>query len=560
VSTLNAISISHPSGGPGTPPTRPAVRIAAVLRLFFGILWELWVVNQRIRLFGPEAVAGELEPLFRRQAARFRETAERMGGLLVKVGQFLSSRVDVLPPPFVQELAALQDHVASAPWELVEPILRQELGSLEAHYTAFDPVPLASASLGQVYQATDREGRPVAVKVQRPHIDRIVSADLAALRIVVTITQRLTRFGRTFDLHGLLAEFQRTVFEELDYLREAENAERIAREAAAFGWLHVPRVHHDSTTRRVLTMDRHDGIKVSDLKGLEAAGISRTMVAERLIHLYLHMVMDVGFFHADPHPGNILVRPDGDLVLLDFGMVGQISASDRRHIRSLFVGVSERRPALIVDALYGLGVVRPQAEPRQLRTRVAYLLQRYYAETLADVRQIDLESLLVDVETLLREEPIQFPAHFAFLGRALSMLVGLTTQLDPHLNLIQIFTPYARRFVTEETGGTLGYALNRVREWGTATVGLPPLMARVLRQVEDGEFEADIRWRPGEAALREVSRALRAVAQAIWVTGFVALGVWLLTLHWHLSADFAFAWAAVQLLWSARRRRNRPDA
>ncbi|MCL8207330.1 MAG: AarF/ABC1/UbiB kinase family protein [Actinomycetia bacterium] len=556
MSTSNAISISHPSGGPGIPPTRPVVRVATVLRLFFGILWELWVVNQRMRLFGVEAVAGELEPLFRRQAARFRRTAERMGGLLVKVGQFLSSRVDVLPPPFVQELAALQDHVASAPWELVEPILQQEIGSLEAHFAAFDPVPLASASLGQVYRATDREGRPVAVKVQRPHIDRIVAADLAALRVVVAVTQRLTRFGRTFDLHGLLAEFQRTVYEELDYLREAENAERIAREAAAFRWLHVPRVHHDSTTRRVLTMDRHDGIKVNDLAALEAAGISRTLVAERLIHLYLHMVMDAGFFHADPHPGNILVRPDGDLVLLDFGMVGQITPADRRQIRNLFVGVSERRPAVIVEALYGLGVVRPQAEPRQLRTRVAYLLQRYYAETLADVRQIDLENLLADVETLLREEPIQFPAHFAFLGRAISMLVGLTTELDPHLNLIQLFTPYARRFVTEETGGPVGFALHRAREWGTAALGIPPLFARVLRQVEDGELEADVRWRPGEASLQDLSRALRTVATAVWVIGSVALGVWLSLLHWRLAADLAFAWAAVQLLWSARHRRG----
>jgi predicted unusual protein kinase regulating ubiquinone biosynthesis (AarF/ABC1/UbiB family) len=556
MSTSDALSIAHSADEQGRVPIRPAVRIYIVLRLFFSILLELWAMNLRVRVQGMEAVRPQLDPLFRRQARRFRRTAEMMGGLLVKVGQFLSSRVDVLPQPYIQELQALQDNVRPDPWPTVEAVLMREIPDKDVRFRSFDPEPLASASLGQVYRAETAHGDPVAVKIQRPNIRTIVAADLRALRMVVGLTRRLTTFGRTFDLGALFDEFRRTIYEELDYVHEAANAARIAQDCRDLPWLKVPMVHSDLSTRQVLTMELCSGVKISDLEGLERAGISRTQVAERVIHLYLHMVMNTGFFHADPHAGNILVQPGGRIVLLDYGMTGQITPALRRQIRRLFVGVSERRPTVIVDSLVALGIVRPEADLRALKARAAYLLERYYAETLTDVRQLDIDSLLHDLEQLVREEPIQFPAAFAFLGRAIGMLVGLAESLDPSVNLIDLFRPYASRFVTDEAGGPIGYLERRVQDWLGATVALPPAALRVLRRIDDGDLETGIRWEVGQQHLRRIDRRLAELTAAFYVTGFTVLGVWLLTLGWRESADFAFAFAAAQLLWRWWRSRG----
>ena len=311
MSTVNVPSIPHSPDHRGSPPSRPAVRIYLVLSLFLSILLDHWRLRWIMRLYGPTAAEARLERTMQRQAVRIRETAERMGGLVVKVGQFLSSRLDLLPKVFIQELATLQDRVRQAPWDEVRVVLEAEVGPLDQAYLSFETTPMASASLGQVYGAVDWDGRPLAVKVQRPHIDRIVQADLRALGLVVLLATRLTSLSRTFDLPRLLEEFRRTVLEELDYEAEADNAASIRQETADLAQLRIPHVHRDRSTRRVLTMERLDGIKISDVAKLEALGISRQALAERVIHLYLHMVMDSGFFHADPHPGNLLVQPDG---------------------------------------------------------------------------------------------------------------------------------------------------------------------------------------------------------------------------------------------------------
>jgi len=556
--SADTVSIAQPGDPRVRPPMRALVRVTMVLGLFFSTMLELWLLSLRIRLYGAESERDRADALFRRQARRFRRTAELMGGLLVKVGQFLSSRVDLLPAPYIQELGALQDSVKPAPWRGIEAILNRELGAVSELFRRFDQTPIASASLGQVYRAETWTGQLLAVKIQRPEIDRIVAIDLRALRLVVGLTAHLTRFGRTFDLMALFEEFERTVHQELDYDLEAENARRIREDGAMFPWLVVPAVHADFSTRRVLAMDYRPGIKISDVAALEAAGHSRTVLAERIIHLYLHMVMDTGFFHADPHPGNLLVDDDGRVILLDHGMTGQITGVARRQIRRLFVGISERRPPLIVDSLLALGVIRPEADLRRLRARAAYLLERYYAETLSDVTQLDLDGLFHDLEQLVREEPIQFPAAFAFLGRAISMLVGLAEMLDPSINLIHLFKPYAERFVTEDAGGRIGYLARRVQDWAGSVAALPPVALRVFRQLEDGELEAGIRWAEGSQHLRSLGRQIGGLTAALYVTGFAVLGVWLLTLGWTESADLAFAWAALQLVWRwYRSRRHR---
>lgn len=530
-------------------------RIYVVVSMFVGMLLNIawttfWLRNAAP---GPDTDQ-EWDRLYRSLAVRFRKTAEELGGLVIKVGQFLSSRVDFLPKIFIDELQTLQDSVRSAPWDAVRPILEREIGPVGQHFLSFSTRPLAAASLGQVYEAILHSGEHVAVKIQRPHIESIVTADLRALGIVVRITTRLTHFGKAFDLYTVLREFRKSVQEELDYCQELANTESIRDELKDVPYVRVPLTFPELSTRRVLTMEFRDGIKINQKEQLAANGIDPSQVAERAIRLYLHMVMDVGIFHADPHPGNILVDKSGQLILLDYGMVGTLDPLTKKHLRSLFVAISERNAGTLVQSLESLGMIRPEANRANLKRQIGYLLDRYYAETLDQLRTLDISSLLKDFEALLREQPIQVPGEFAFLGRAIAILVGLATGLDPEINLVELFAPYAKRFVTEDHGGTIGYARQRIQRWGQTIVSLPELSSRVLHQVESGEIEAKIHWDQGTPLLRRLTRTMRGVTQAIYVMGFVIVGAWFLT-SGHLGyARWSFGLAAFAFLLSVVRR------
>ncbi len=506
--------------------------ISVILRIGWALLW------QRNRPDSPEKDAF-FDDLYTRQAVKFRQTAEQLGGLVIKVGQFLSSRVDLLPKPFIDQLQSLQDNVRSAPWIQVRSILEQELGPMHESFLIFDEKPVAAASLGQVYRAALHDGTEVAVKIQRPYIESTVQADLKALSIVVNLLTRFTRFGRTFDLFTVLREFRRMVTQELNYRQELANTELIRKDVVRLGYVIVPKTYPEYSTSRVLTMEFRDGIKVNRHDELRAHNINPTVIAEESIHLYLHMVMESGIFHADPHPGNILVNPDAKLVLLDYGMIGVLDKASRKQIRRLFVAVSKRNPLELQRSMEALGMVRPDGDRAQLRRSIQYLLDRYYAETLDELQSLDIINLLRDFENLLRTQPIQIPGQFAFLGRAIAILVGLATGLDPDINLVELFAPYAKRFVTEDHGGTMGYATRMALDMTHTLIDLPELSSRILRQVENGEIETKVEWKQGQGQLKLIYKALRSLTQSLYVVGFSLIGT-LLLFHHFIPVSVAF--------------------
>lgn len=521
------------------------LRTAAVLWLFVAMAGAIWW-RGRWRA-AVETDRQSWEELWRRQAVRFRTVAERQGGLLIKVGQFLSSRVDLLPKSFIDELQDLQDAVRPAPFSLVRPILEEELGPIAAHFSEFDPEPVAAASLGQVYRARLHDGQEVAVKVQRPAIDSIVAADLAGLGLVVAFLSRFTGFGRTFDLVTVLREFRHMVAHELDYRQELENTERLRQTLSGFPWVRVPGTFPALSSARVLTMEYWRGIKVNQREELSRAGIDIPDLAARLIHLYLYMVLDAGFYHADPHPGNILVRPGGEVVLLDYGMVGRIELAQKRQIRRLFVAVTLRQPNELVESLRALGMIRPQADLNRLRREVRYLLDRYYAETLDQLARLDVIRLMRDLEGLLRDQSVQIPGEFAFLGRAIAILVGLATALDPEINVIELFSPYVERLMTEERGGWSHVVRSNLRKWTASAAATPDLFFHLLQQLENGEFEA--RWPQGERRWQETTRALGSLGRSVYVSALL-LSATLLYLHGRATmAAIALAIALLLVLW-----------
>lgn len=527
-----------------------------IIFLFVSIMAELVWYAFSLRNQPPDVAEPKYADLYRRQAERFTRQAEDMGGLLIKVGQFLSSRVDLLPKPYLVELSKLQDHVRPARWEDIRPIVESNMAPLHHHFAWFSESPLAAASLGQVYEAVLLNGERVAVKVQRPGIDDIVKADLKALTWVVRVLTRMTDFGKTFDLHMVLREFRRLVFEELDYQRELDNTERIREDVRAYPHVVVPRTYPDLSSERVLVMEYCRGIKIDHVDELEAAGISPSVVAERVIRLYLHMVLESGIYHADPHAGNLFVGPQGELILLDYGMVGSLDIALKRNIRRLFVAVSSRDPGALLDSMAALGMIRPDADMTQLRRRISYLLDRYYAETLDQLGSLDIPQLLRDFEAVLRDKAIQVPGQFAFLGRAIAILVGLATAVYPEINLVELFAPYAQRFVTEESGGAAGYVSRQAQRYVRTLGELPILSSKVLHRMNRGDLETQIRWARGSRELDRLNAGVRGVSRALYVSGFTVAGVLALSSHPWIGRSLLVL-AALMLVTGWLRRRNR---
>ena len=530
-------------------------RTYRIIFLFISIMVELLWYALTLRNQPPDVAEPKLLALYQRQARRFTHNAEEMGGLLIKVGQFLSSRVDLLPKPYLTELAKLQDRVQAAPWESIKPIVEQDMGTLGAHFVWFSQTPLAAASLGQVYEAVLLSGERVAVKVQRPGINNIVRADLEALGWVVRLLTRLTEFGKTFNLTTVLREFRRLVFEELDYHRELANTERIRQCLKEQPHVIVPRTYPDLSTERVLVMEFFQGVKIDDVSRLKEEGIAPDVVAERLIRLYLYMVMESGVYHADPHAGNILVNPQGELILLDYGMVGSLDIATKRNIRRLFVAVSGRDPQTLLQAIAALGMLRPDADLARLRRRISYLLNRYYAETLSQLGHLDIPQLLRDFEAVLRDRALQVPGQFAFLGRAIAILVGLATALYPEINLVELFAPYAHRFVTEESGGTAGFLARQTQRYGRTLVELPLLSAKVLRRMEQGELETRMEWTQGSQELSHIHSALRGLTAGVYAMGSLVAGVLLWPRHlWLARILFGLTLVIIIVRWWKGRR------
>ena len=523
--------------------------------LFVSIMAELLWYALTLRNQPPDVAEPHLDALYRRQALRFRSEAEQMGGLLIKVGQFLSSRVDLLPKPYLDELAKLQDNVRAVPWPAIRRSLEQELGPLAESFLWFHETPLAAASLGQVYEAVLADGQRVAVKVQRPGITAIVEADLKALQWVVSLATRLTQFGKTFDLRTVLREFRRMVFEELDYHRELDNTEHLRQDLANYPTVIVPKTYPHMSTGRVLVMEFFRGIKIDRVDELRSADIAPASVAENVIRLYLHMVLESGVYHADPHAGNILVAADGSLILLDYGMVGSLDMATKRNIRHLFVAVSERNPGNLLAAMSALGMIRPDAELTPLRRRISYLLDRYYAETLDQLGQLDIPQLIRDFEAILRDQAIQVPGYFAFLGRAIAILVGLATAIYPEINLVDLFAPYAQRFVTEEAGGPAGYVSRQAQKYVRTVAELPIAAAQMLHTLQQGELETQIQWTKGSQELQQVRKHTQSIAASIYSVGFVLAGVLALSQHLWLGRILLAA-GAIALVggWLKRRR------
>lgn len=456
------------------------------------------------------------ERRMRRLAERFRALAVDLGGLMIKVGQFLSARLDVLPPEITSELAGLQDEVPAVPFPEIRALAEAELGApLERVYARFDEIPVAAASLGQAHRARLAAGDAadtgldeVVVKVQRPGIEQIVAVDLAALRRVAGWLRRVRVVADHVDAPALVEEFAQTSREEIDYVHEAQNAERFAESFADEPRVNAPAVVWERTTRRVLTLEDVTAIKINDTDALRAAGISPADVARVFAEVMFDQVFTHAFVHADPHPGNIFVTPRADgptgdagargipwrLTFVDFGMMAEVPGELRAGLRSLVIAVASRDGHGMIEAAHEIGVLMPSADTAELERALTQLFERFGGMGFAQLKDVDpreFRDFGVEFGDVMRSLPLQLPEHLLLLIRAMALTSGMCSALDPEFNVWDAVEPYATQLLNEERGDVVQELFGQAVTSAGLMWGMPKRVDALITKADQGRMSFD---------------------------------------------------------------------
>lgn len=426
-------------------------RLRAWVYAQFNVAFDRFIRALRYLVFRGAEGSAKKQARLEKQATWLRESLIDLGPTFIKIGQALGTRADLLPLEYVKELATLQDQVPAFPTSEAFAIIEAELGrSLHEAYKEIDAEPIAAASLGQVYRARLHTGEEVAVKVQRPNLHSLITFDVAILFRLVKLTNRFfPRANENADWEGMLREFHATIFEETDYVREGRNADRFRYNFRTWRAIRVPKIHWTHTNTRVLTLDFIRGTKVVDLEGLKANRISPVKVNRMLIRTYLKQLLEDGFFHADPHPGNLLVMDSGHLAFFDFGMVGRITPKLQTQMIDAFFHVVGRDVKGLGQDIINLNFLKPGVDPETVRPVVESLFTHYLNLKLGEV---NFKELTYDLAEVIYEYPFRLPSNFTYIMRALMTLEGIGVVTDPGFSFFETAKPFAKEFMLRREG------------------------------------------------------------------------------------------------------------
>jgi predicted unusual protein kinase regulating ubiquinone biosynthesis (AarF/ABC1/UbiB family) len=552
-------------------------RFLQVFLFFFGVITHIYffdILGNRF-WFSRWYVQNSGLARWRRIARNFRHLAIRLGGVLIKLGQFLSARADILPAAITDELAGLQDEVPPAPLPYVLKILLDEFGTPpDQVFQHFDPTPVAAASLGQVYYGSLQDGRAVAIKVQRPHIDEIVEIDLRAIQWAVRIIKNHPLIRKRANLEALFEEFARVLRQELDYIQEAQSAIRFRANFATTRGVAFPEPYPELTTRRVLVMERIYGFKLNDYAALEESGVDRAELADRINASFMKMFFLDGFFHADPHPGNLFVRVEGPpppqlngarpgapctLVIIDCGMVGHLTHSTMEIVREGVIGVVTNDAARIVDTIDRLGMILPGADRAAIVRALEVVLRHTYNRSVRDMTNTDVEGIFDETEHLVRDMPFQIPQNLIYLGRSISLVSGVVTGLNPDINLFESARPFAEQMIARERTqrswiDQVGQELTALSQIG---VTLPRQMASYYKAANRGDLQMRVDFTRVERGMRRIEHATGRIAGGVIATGLFIGGVLLRLNGFATDAFWAWGAAALVTLWVIWPRNDR---
>ena len=513
------------------------------MRFATAVLIQTWWFELALPKFGLGKLAGKHRiKRISRQARKFHDLAVDLGGLMIKLGQFLSSRLDVLPESITSQLEGLQDEVQPENFSEILAQIERELGlPVSDAFESFEPTPIAAASLGQAHRArlttllSDEVGfSDVIVKILRPNIEEIVEVDIRALRRVGRILSRIRLVSRRADAPALVEEFAETSYQEINYLNEAKNLLRFKADFAGDDRVSVPEVVWERSARRVLTLSDVSAIKITDVAALELAGIDPNAVAAELARVTFQQYFITGFFHADPHPGNIFVTPIASLsgnsfslTYIDFGMMGEITDEVRLNLQRLLVALASRDARASLDATQRLKFLLPSADEYELERALETLFERFGGLGVAELIQTDpgeIRDLALEYSQIIRTLPFQLPENFLLIFRSLSLISGVTSALNKNFNLWDAVDPFARTLLSQG-GGIIKSLAGNLIETVVTLARLPKRLEELTFKVDKGTLSS--RSPETEKRLRILDSSVRRLTSAVIFATLLGTGLYL---------------------------------
>lgn len=437
---------------------------------------------------------------------RLRLALEGLGPTFIKLGQVISTRPDLFSKEIINELEKLQDAVQPLPFTDIRSVIENEFDEkLENIYTEFTEKPLAAASIAQVHLARLNSGKQVVVKVQRSGIERNIDLDLKILKDLAYFIDNHTQYGKLYDFSVMVKEFENTLKNELDFRVEGENAETFQINFSSDKDISVPSISWIHTTRRVLTMDYIDGIRLSDFEALKKAGIDHKLIARKLAASIFNQILRDGFFHGDPHPGNIMVLPDNTIVFLDLGMVGKLSEERKLQFLRILIGIASKNSKLIVEALMELNALSARVNTNKLEKEFDAIRNNYFAH---ELNKIKIGELLNEIFRIAFSYKIMLPPEFTMLAKSLITMEGLVEKLDPQLSVLEIAEPIAKKlaFAALSPEYFAKILFKGITDYSSLIKKLPDFILSLIKKIEDEDFTFNFKIQDIEKILRRMDR------------------------------------------------------
>lgn len=490
---------------------------------------------------------------------RIRIVLEELGPTFVKLGQIASTRPDLIPEEIIRELEKLQDHVPPFSFQEVREIVQSELGEeIENIFLHFEDVPLAAASIGQVHRATLRNGEQVAVKIQRPNITTVIETDLEILQDLATLAEQRSELAAKYQIRDMMDEFSKSLREELDYTNEARNAEKIANQFKDDSTIYVPKVFWEYTTKKVLTMEYVEGVKFNEIDQLKKNGYNLKNLAERLAKGIFQQVFIGGFFHGDPHPGNVLVLPGEIIAFLDFGMAGRLTPDMRYHFSSLIISLMRQSTDGVIHSISAMGLIPDDVNMKQLRADVERMREKYYDVPLSQIR---LGEAVNDLFRLAFQHSIRIPADLSLLGKTLLTVEGVVENLDPEFSILDIAEPFGRRLLKERyhPKNVAETVWKQVSDYGELILDFPKHMKEFASLAKRGRLRMEVGIPELDLFLKKLDQISNRLSFSIVLLSFSIIMVGIIigssmnrqsTLLWKFPAiEMGFVVATLMFFW-----------
>ncbi len=490
---------------------------------------------------------------------RIRRVLQELGPTFVKLGQIASTRPDLIPEEIVRELEKLQDQVPPFSFQEVRDIVQEELGDeLDHIFQHFEDNPLAAASIGQVHRAVLRSGEKVAVKVQRPNIAGVIETDLEILQDLAILAEHRLEWAARYKIRDMADEFSKSLRAELDYTNEGRNAEKIANQFRSDPTVYVPKVFWEYSTKKVLTMEYVDGVKLNEPDKLRLKGYNAKLLAERLAKAIFHQIFNNGFFHGDPHPGNVFVLPGEVIAFIDFGMVGQLTPEMKYHFSSLVIALMRQSTDGVIKALLRMGLVSDDVNMAQLRGDVEQLRVKYYSVPLSRIRLGEAVNELL--RTAFRHS-IRIPTYLTVLGKTLLTVEGVVEKLDPDFSIFDIAEPFGRHLLRERLHprSVAETVRKRVSDYGELLADIPKQAKEIAGLIKQGKLRLEIGFPELDLVLKKLDRISNRLSFSIVLLSFSIIMAGVIigsslgrqsTLLWKIPAiEIGFGMATLMFLW-----------